>query len=281
MFQHTCPTLGRASRSTCAVFFFPKSVSHYQRRPTGTATSQWAATGSSGSKSAAFPFRACMTPTPASLCTYMIRRSCMHRCIRYRWFAPGLEITLKVTHVAGDLGPTDLKVCLCRCICMGLQHPHSWSLPCTICTSTATVPPMASFGTCLTAPFHNIHVLLSNTPKPPGPSQSAGAMPSCSLCTTRPVRPLETCSTSSTSPPIATATPGLWCVHGLHQLLFTVEHSRSTTSKSSSTKPMTRYAFGKHSFCVSATPAPSGTTRSSECHKTSGGSGSRRSNMYV
>jgi hypothetical protein len=26
------------------------------------------------------------------------------------WFAKGLEITLKVTHIAGDLGPTDLKV---------------------------------------------------------------------------------------------------------------------------------------------------------------------------
>lgn len=52
------------------------------------------------------------------------------------WFAKGLEITLKVTHIAGDLGPTDLKVCI---VCIVLK-PFSW---CQLLCSTHTVFPTA------------------------------------------------------------------------------------------------------------------------------------------
>lgn len=135
-------------------------------------------------------------------------------------------------------------------------------------------------------------------------------MPSCSQCTTRPVRHLATCSTRSTNRHSATVTRGLWCVALLFPLngrgcaefdsvwvvllplitpTYTYIYSfipstlrQSTTSRYSSTRQTTRYVMNGGTAVHAVTPVGlSGTARRCKCLQTSGDGGSRCWTTYV
>lgn len=155
-----------------------------------------------------------------------------------------MEITLKVTHIAGDLGPLDLKVHWLRCIASSRIPLDRLSPRCTTCTSATH--PLASFGAytarcCVcrqhtrstnTANHQDLHQVLGQR------HPAANVLPGQPDARQRaqPVQPAPVpqlpCLGGGALP--LPATLQLW--H--HQRT----HRRSTTSRSSSTKQMTRYA---------------------------------------